>query len=91
MVECKESSSGSVVGDVNECNVDNGVHLRSVNLFLVLPHPFMFRVLQILLEAETDNVAALRLYENLGFIRERRLFRYYLNGQDAFRLQLLLD
>jgi hypothetical protein len=28
------------------------------------------------------------LYESLGFIREKRLFRFYLNGKDAFRLVL---
>lgn len=34
------------------------------------------------------NSDALRLYSNLGFIREKRLFRYYLNGVDAYRLKL---
>ena len=46
---------------------------------------------QVVLEAEIDNSAALRLYENLGFIRDKRLHKYYLNGHDAFRLHLLLD
>ena len=46
---------------------------------------------QIVLEAEIDNSAALRLYENLGFIRDKRLHKYYLNGHDAFRLHLLLN
>jgi peptide alpha-N-acetyltransferase len=40
------------------------------------------------LETEYDNVAALSLYESLGFIREKRLYRFYLNGKDAFRLVL---
>jgi len=40
------------------------------------------------LETEFDNAAALALYESLGFIREKRLFRFYLNGKDAFRLTL---
>jgi ribosomal protein S18 acetylase RimI-like enzyme len=31
---------------------------------------------------------ALRLYEQLGFVRDKRLYRYYLNGVDAFRLKL---
>ena len=46
---------------------------------------------QVILEAEIDNSAALRLYENLGFIRDKRLHKYYLNGHDAFRLHLLLN
>jgi peptide alpha-N-acetyltransferase len=43
---------------------------------------------QIILETEYDNHAALSLYERLGFIREKRLHRFYLNGKDAFRLSL---
>lgn len=42
-----------------------------------------------MLETEVTNTKALALYSRLGFIRERRLLRYYLNGVDAFRLKLL--
>ncbi|KAF1898368.1 hypothetical protein Lal_00042059 [Lupinus albus] len=41
------------------------------------------------LEAEVTNKGALALYSRLGFIRAKRLFHYYLNGVDAFRLKLL--
>lgn len=41
------------------------------------------------LEAETTNEGALRLYQSLGFIRDKRLSRYYLSGTDAYRLKLL--
>jgi len=41
-----------------------------------------------MLETEFDNTSALSLYERLGFIREKRLYRFYLNGKDAFRLIL---
>lgn len=47
-------------------------------------------VLQIVLETEITNESALKLYENLGFVRDKRLFRYYLNGVDALRLKLWL-
>lgn len=43
---------------------------------------------KVVLETEVTNKAALRLYERLGFVRDKRLFRYYLNGVDAFRLKL---
>jgi len=43
---------------------------------------------EVVLETEFDNLAALSLYESLGFIREKRLHRFYLNGKDAFRLVL---
>lgn len=44
--------------------------------------------LQIVLETEATNASALRLYEALGFVRDKRLARYYLNGNDAYRLKL---
>ncbi|KAH8366687.1 hypothetical protein KR084_011851 [Drosophila pseudotakahashii] len=43
---------------------------------------------EVVLETEMRNQPALRLYENLGFVRDKRLFRYYLNGVDALRLKL---
>ena len=43
-----------------------------------------------MLETEVTNAASLRLYERLGFIRSKRLHRYYLNGNTAFRLVLYL-
>ncbi|ESW11318.1 hypothetical protein PHAVU_008G019700 [Phaseolus vulgaris] len=44
---------------------------------------------EVTLEAEVTNKGALALYGRLGFIRSKRLFHYYLNGVDAFRLKLL--
>jgi len=43
---------------------------------------------EVVLETEADNTAALGLYESLGFVREKRLHRFYLNGKDSFRLVL---
>ena len=40
---------------------------------------------EVVLETEQTNSGALTLYENLGFVRDKRLSRYYLNGVDAFR------
>ncbi len=45
---------------------------------------------EVILETETTNTIALSLYEKLGFARDERLFKYYLNGADAFRLCLPL-
>lgn len=45
---------------------------------------------EVVLETEITNTTALKLYENLGFVRDKRLFRYYLNGVEAFRLKLWL-
>lgn len=64
------------VDEVSDCF---SLALRLIN---VISHT------KIVLETEYDNFAALSLYESLGFIREKRLHRFYLNGKDAFRLVL---
>jgi peptide alpha-N-acetyltransferase len=46
---------------------------------------------EIVLEAESTNQGALGLYEKLGFVRDEKLGRYYLNGGDAFRLKLWIQ
>ncbi|KAI6135340.1 acyl-CoA N-acyltransferase [Pisolithus croceorrhizus] len=60
-------------------------HVRGQNLKY---HGNLITGHQVVLETEYDNIAALALYESLGFIREKRLYRFYLNGKDAFRLVL---
>jgi peptide alpha-N-acetyltransferase len=65
---------------------EDGVEEVCPRLIIALFHVKMMR--QIVLETEYDNSAALSLYESLGFIREKRLYRFYLNGKDAFRLVL---
>ena len=44
----------------------------------------------ILIETEVTNLAALGLYESFGFIRDKRMAAYYLNGVDAYRLKLIV-
>ena len=46
---------------------------------------------EVVLETEVFNKAALALYENLGFCRDKRLHRYYMNGSDAFRLKIWFE
>ncbi|CAF9917693.1 MAG: N-alpha-acetyltransferase mak3 [Heterodermia speciosa] len=45
---------------------------------------------EIALETEVTNTAAMKLYERLGFLRSKRLHRYYLNGNSAFRFVLYI-
>ena len=45
---------------------------------------------EIALETEESNTAAMKLYERLGFLRSKKLHRYYLNGNSAYRLVLYL-
>lgn len=49
------------------------------------------KVDEIVLEAEVSNRGAIKLYEKLGFIRQKRLLNYYLNGSDAYRLKLWFE
>lgn len=41
------------------------------------------------LETEVTNDGALALYRSMGFVKEKRLHKYYLNGNDAYRLKFL--
>jgi peptide alpha-N-acetyltransferase len=50
--------------------------------------PLWAPVDEVVLETEITNQGAMRLYQRLGFVRDKRLARYYLNGVDAFRLKL---
>lgn len=43
---------------------------------------------EIILETESDNLSALSFYSKLGFLKEKGLFRFYLNAKSAFRLAL---
>ena len=45
---------------------------------------------EVVLETEESNGPAMKLYERLGFIRSKKLHRYYLNGNSAYRLVLHL-
>ncbi|EIW72931.1 hypothetical protein TREMEDRAFT_67141 [Tremella mesenterica DSM 1558] len=38
---------------------------------------------EVVLETEHDNLTSLALYDSLGFLREKRLQRFYSNGKDA--------
>lgn len=46
---------------------------------------------EVMLETEVVNIPAISLYENMGFIRSKRLYRYYMNQHDAFRLILPIN
>jgi peptide alpha-N-acetyltransferase len=47
--------------------------------------------LEVILETEVTNNAALKLYQKLGFVKEEKMSKYYLNGNDAYRLKLYID
>lgn len=70
-----------LVFSLNVCFIPTFHHVVLLNISISF---------QVVLETEITNKAALKLYEKLGFVRDKRLFRYYLNGVDALRLKLWL-
>ncbi|KAK2964742.1 putative N-alpha-acetyltransferase 30A [Blattamonas nauphoetae] len=45
-------------------------------------------ITEVFLETEEKNLAALALYESLGFIRTKYLTAYYTTGENAYRLKI---
>ena len=73
--------------------VDNRFRKRGIGTALVskvIIELYNMNCSEVFLETEITNNGSLALYENLGFIRDKRLHKYYLNGIDAFRLKLYL-
>ncbi|KAF4684912.1 N-alpha-acetyltransferase 30 [Perkinsus olseni] len=64
-----------------------GHHIASHMVELALQRMHKMGADECVLEAEITNTAALGLYRKLGFIKTKRLPRYYLNGSDAYRLK----
>ncbi|KAE9406137.1 acyl-CoA N-acyltransferase, partial [Gymnopus androsaceus JB14] len=93
VIVCKQSMHRSTYnrGYIAMLSVDKAFRKRGIASALVRRSMEAMKedgVDEIVLETEYDNHAALSLYESLGFIREKRLYRFYLNGKDAFRLIL---
>ena len=92
-IVCKQDRhrSGSVRGYIAMLAVHNSMRKRGMGKQLV---KLAVRAMrdggcdEAVLETEVTNLGALRLYEGLGFVRDKRLHRYYLNGNDAYRLKL---
>jgi len=79
-----------------ECILARALVRRSVTIMkangakevCAIGYPLWFTTMisgQVVLETEFDNAVALAFYASMGFMREKRLFRFYMNGKDAFR------
>jgi len=71
--------------------VDNSIRRRGIGSKLVKLAIREMEIMdcdEVVLEAEITNQVALKLYTNLGFYKDKRLSKYYLSGNDAFRLKL---
>jgi len=95
VIVCKQSMhrDASNRGYIAMLSVDRSFRKRGIASTLVQHSLDAMKengVEEVVLETEFDNSAALSLYESLGFIREKRLHRFYMNGKDAFRLILVI-
>lgn len=94
VIVCKmETKLHALQGYIAMLAVDPTYRLQRIGTTLVekaIEAMIAERADEIVLETELTNKAALRLYDSLGFIREKRLVRYYMNGVDALRLKLIL-
>jgi len=95
VIVCKQSPHREryLRGYIAMLSVDKGYRKRGIASALVRHSIGVMQAggaQEIALETEFDNVAALGLYTSLGFVPEKRLHRFYLNGKDAFRLVLQL-
>jgi peptide alpha-N-acetyltransferase len=87
-VVCRVDEKGR--GYIGMLAVDKEFRRHKIGVRLVLTVLERMRdrgIAECVLEAEVDNMAALGFYRNLGFVRTKRLSRYYLSGKDAFRLK----
>lgn len=85
---------GSMRGYIGMLAVDKGFRGRGIGTTLVqnlLEEMKRSAAGEIVLEAEVSNTNALKLYEGLGFFRDKYLLRYYFNGSDAYRLKYFFD
>ncbi|KAG9412426.1 N-alpha-acetyltransferase 30 [Aphanomyces cochlioides] len=84
-------SQGVVVGYIAMLAVEKKFRKHGIGSSLVkkaIDQMIQLECDEVVLETEVTNIAAIRLYENLGFVKDERLLKYYLNGVDAFRLKL---
>ncbi|KAN0127290.1 acyl-CoA N-acyltransferase [Lactarius tabidus] len=95
VIVCKQSPHRDryLRGYIAMLSVDKGYRKRGIASALVRHSINVMQASgaqEIALETEFDNAPALALYTSLGFVPEKRLHRFYLNGKDAFRLVLPL-
>ncbi|ETV95485.1 hypothetical protein H310_10956 [Aphanomyces invadans] len=86
-----EKSPGVLKGYIAMLAVDKAFRKHGIGSSLVkkaIDQMIQLECDEVVLETEITNVAAIRLYQNLGFVKDERLLKYYLNGVDAFRLKL---
>ena len=90
-VVCRVDDKGR--GYVGMLAVDKEFRRHKIGVRLVLTVLERMRdqgIKECVLEAEVDNEVALGFYRNLGFVKTKRLEKYYLSNKDAFRLKKVL-
>jgi peptide alpha-N-acetyltransferase len=93
--KCEKTKKGKMKGYIAMIAVNKkyrGLKIGKIlgELFLIQMQNVYFAN-EVYLETEVTNIPALNLYEGLGFVRTKKLYNYYLNGNSAFRLKLWMN
>eukprot|EP01038_Epipyxis_sp_PR26KG_P007616 gene7616-10370_t len=88
---CKMEQSGeNLQGYIAMLAVDKAYRKRGIALKLVnmgIERMIGAGCYEVVLEAEASNTVALALYSKLGFMKEEKLIKYYLNGDNQNNLK----
>lgn len=93
--KCDKTKKKKMKGYIAMIAVDKNYRGKKIGKFLgelfISQNKDVYQAHEVYLETEVTNLPALGLYEGLGFVRTKKLYNYYLNGNSAFRLKLWLN
>jgi len=89
-VDNKDQKTKVYIGMLIVDETYRGRNIGSTLVRLVMRAALHRGVDMITIETEVTNTAALNLYQRLGFVRSKKMIKYYLNGNDAYLLKFWL-
>lgn len=94
-IVCKMEESGDIMqGYIAMLTVDENYRKKGLAMRLVtmgIDRMIAAGCQEVMLETEASNLKAQNLYRKLGFAKDDKMCKYYLNGGDAYRLKLWID
>eukprot|EP00601_Ochromonadales_sp_CCMP2298_P002713 CAMPEP_0173188090 /NCGR_PEP_ID=MMETSP1141-20130122/11072_1 /TAXON_ID=483371 /ORGANISM="non described non described, Strain CCMP2298" /LENGTH=160 /DNA_ID=CAMNT_0014112001 /DNA_START=137 /DNA_END=616 /DNA_ORIENTATION=+ len=91
-IVCKlEGEGDEMQGYMAMLAVDQAYRQRGIGrqlVVMVIDRMIQDGCREVMLETEASNLGALSLYTKLGFAKDEKMAKYYLNGGDAYRLKL---
>ncbi|KAJ1407149.1 acyl-CoA N-acyltransferase [Ochromonadaceae sp. CCMP2298] len=94
-IVCKlEGEGDEMQGYMAMLAVDQAYRQRGIGrqlVVMVIDRMIQDGCREVMLETEASNLGALSLYTKLGFAKDEKMAKYYLNGGDAYRLKLWIS